>query len=288
MYFIVSTGRSGTKTISKSLSLIDGCISYHEPYPQLIIESSAYRYGAIDEEALCDILRQTRTRTIDNKIYCESNQTLSLIIPILVKTFPTAKYIWLLRNGLDVVASGYQKQWYSGHSENNQIYENCPPIEKAWIDGRIQGNKCGEISDDSWYNMNRFERVCWYWSYINKTIETDLNKYASGKFLLIKLEKVNLQFSKTLKWMGLNPFITPVIKKHNKAKNNVHQWTSWNIEERRNFSFWCGDLMDKYYPEWRCNKNSWHGVQYYMPNGIMGYIRSRHGFIKRINSFFSK
>ncbi len=238
-------------TIAKTLSSIDGCVCLHEPSPELILEASAYHYGKYPKEDLIKILTATRKPVLNNSIYCESNQNLSLIIPLLTEVFPNARYMWLIRNGLDVAASAYQKQWYSGHSENHARYEDCPPLEKAWIDGRIQGDRCGEMTPDEWAKLDRFSRCCWYWSYVNRTIEDNLKTWAPDKYFLLRLEDFQEQLPHLIKWMGLGNKIIPPVRQHNIAKKIPYHWTDWKDEERQSFDTWCGELMDRFYPSWR-------------------------------------
>jgi hypothetical protein len=251
MFFILSTGRSGTMTIAKTLSLIDGCVCLHEPSPELILEASAYHYGKYPKEDLIRILTDTRKPEINGSIYCESNQNLSLIIPVLAEVFPEARYIWLVRNGLDVVASAFQKQWYSGRSAKNKRYEDCSPLEKAWIDGRVEGDRCGEMTPDEWAKLDRFSRCCWYWGYINRVIENDLKTYAHDKYFFLRLEDINEQMPDLIDWMGLKVMKAPAVRQHNIAKRIPYHWTGWNDGEMKSFDKWGGDLMDKYYPSWR-------------------------------------
>jgi len=251
MFFVVSSGRSGTQTIARALSLVPGCVCLHEPSPELILESSAYRYGNISPAELAKILRETRQATINGSVYCESNQTLSLIIPVLADVFPEARYIWLIRNGLDVVASAYQKQWYTGHSENHDRYEDCSALEKAWIDGRIQGDRCGDMRAVEWANLDRFGRCCWYWSYTNRVIEKDLEQYAPGRFFFLRLEEIDKELKKLVDWMGLEVGLVSPVERHNVAKRVPYHWTDWSFEERKTFDYWCGNLMDRFYPSWR-------------------------------------
>jgi len=287
-FFIVSTGRSGTVTLAHVLSLVDGCTCEHEPTPQLILEASGYRYGTVSQAELQKTLIETRMpRAAREGIYCESNQTLALIIPVLAKTFPRARYIWLLRNGLDVVASAMQKQWYSGHSENHDRYEDCPPIERAWIDGRIAGHRCGDVSRDRWGAMGRFERCCWYWSYVNRLIKADLEAYAQGQSRLVRLERIDVELAKLIRWMGLATAIAPQPRRHNAAKRTPYHWTGWTDVERDQFVFWCGGLMDRYYPEWRSASATWNGVKYHRQKGYLSCLRRNYKLVSRVNAVFA-
>lgn len=251
MFFILSTGRSGSTSIANILNKVEGCFGIHEPTPELTIEASGYRYGEISSATIRNLLKETRKPVVTNRIYCESNQNLSLIIPELVAVFPDARFIWFIRNGLDVVASAYQKQWYTGHSENHSRYEKCSIIEKAWIDGRIRGDRLGEISDAKWTAMDRFEKCCWYWGYVNRLIEEDLNNFATNKFFILRLEDMQQDFYKLLSWMGLSHFPDHLITRDNIAKRFPLHWTEWSLQQQQSFSHWCGDIMDHFYPSWR-------------------------------------
>jgi hypothetical protein len=269
------------------LATIDGCLSVHEPSPELILESSGYRYGTENAETLRKVLLMTRGRHNNDSIYCESNQNLSLIIPVLAETFPEARYIWLLRNGLDVVASTYSKQWYSGHSENHDRYEDCPPLEKAWIDGRIEGDRCGDVSAETWRSLDRFGRCCWYWSYINRRIGADLNEHAKGRYTTVRLEDLSSASADLLKWMGLRTAMVPGLQRHNIGKREPYHWSQWPAAERDTFINWCGGLMDRFYPIWRSG-DEWQGVPYQVPSGFSETLRGHYTLVKAINVVFAQ
>lgn len=247
-----------------------------------------YRYGTIAESELRRILLETRSSRLDGAVYCESNQTLSLIIPILSKVFPQAGFIWLMRNGLDMVASAMQKQWYTGHSEHHDRYEDCPPLQKAWIDGRIEGDHCGDMSAVEWSKLDRFGRCCWYWSYVNRVIEADLKKYAAGSFKLLLLEDLDLKLSELIQWMGLKVAIVPKAKRHNTAMREPYHWTMWTANERATFEHWCGSLMDRFYPTWRIHGGEWKGVEYRTRSGLFARISSNYKFVKRVNASLAR
>lgn len=251
MFFVVTTGRSGSTTIARTLGQIDGCHSVHEPEPALILESTQQHCGDVAAGTIHAMLRETRFPTVNGKVYCESNQTLSLIIPDLVSVFPEARFIWLIRNGLDVVASTYQKQWYTGHSENHSRYEDCSAIEKAWIDGRVRADRIGEMSESEWEELNRFEKCCWYWGYVNRVIEKDLRRCAPDRFYTLRLEDMPQELPKLVKWMGFESSQLPMMRRDNIAKRVPFHWIEWSTEQHAAFARQCGDVMDKHYPSWR-------------------------------------
>ena len=251
MFFVVTTGRSGSTSIAHALSAVDGCHSIHEAAPELILESSGYRYGDVSADAIRKILRNSRHSTVNGEVYCETNQTLSLIIPVLAEEFPQARFVWLIRNGMDVVASAYQKQWYTGHSENHDRYEDCPPLEKAWIDGRVRADRVGEMTESEWSSLPRFDKCCWYWGFVNRVIEADLNICAAGGFFALRLEEAEQRLPELIHWMGFNSERVPTMPVENPAKRELHHWTEWTPEEHAAFDRWCGPVMDRHYAGWR-------------------------------------
>jgi glycosyltransferase involved in cell wall biosynthesis len=262
IFFILSTGRSGTQTIAKSLSELVDCVCLHEPAPQLIKESSAFRYGRLDKDRLKSFILQTRIPLLNGKVYGESNQTLSLIVPVLAECFPKGKFIWLIRNGLDVVSSIYARQWYSGHSANHDRYEDCPQIEKDWIDGRIMGDLCGDVPLAKWNSMNPFARCCWYWAYVNRTIEQDLRLYClTDSYQQLKLEHLDRDFPEIIEWLDFDCTNYMKAGRHNKAHYKLYPWQKWSAEEKTVFLYWCSPLMDRLYPDWRIlNRNFFNGL----------------------------
>ena len=249
--FVVSTGRSGTTTLAHAVNQVPGVWGVHEPAPVLVREASGYRYGQADRVRLREILRETRQPRRRGEVYCEVNQAISLLVPVVQEAFPNARFVWLLRNGVDVVASAVQKQWYTGHSENHDRYEDCPDNEKMWIDGRIRGDHCREVEAAQWDAMLPFEKCCWYWQYVNRIIESDLRVLAPGRRRTIRLERLADDLPALLRWMGARVPGDLSLPTLNAAKRPVYGWSGWTDAERDVFERWCGEAMDGWYPGWR-------------------------------------
>lgn len=252
MFFILGTGRCGTLSLANTLLDQTDSVCLHEPEPSLIEEAAAYRYGELDAQHIRDLLLRTRVPVVNGQFYGESNQTLALIIPLLSETFPDARYLWLIRSGLDVVASGVGRAWYTGAGAGHKPYERCNAIEKRWIDHRIEGDRCGDVDADTWARMSPFEKTCWYWQYVNRTIEQDLQSYVSpARTRVVALEGLEDQMEEITNWLGLRRMRQEPVALHNQAKYPKHHWTEWNDAEWAAFERWCGPLMDRCYPQWR-------------------------------------
>lgn len=247
--FILSTGRSGTMTLAQVFSGIGNVHAVHEPAPELVLEASGYAYGDVSHETVRDIIRESRQAPA-GKIYIESNQNLSLIVPVLEDVYPDARYIWLIRNGMDMVGSAMQKQWYTGHSENHSNYEDCPPIERMWIDGRLRGDRTGAFNSVQWEEMDRFEKICWYWGEINRSIAAATAKMPAEKFKTVRLEDLSDEAAALRDWIGLEqPPQAELVT--NSAKSAPFHWTQWSPGQLSAFERQCGEMMDRFYPTWR-------------------------------------
>lgn len=250
--FVVSTGRSGTTSLAAAFAGLPGVRSVHEPDPVLLLEASAYRNREADKAAIRRVLQRTRSSREEGELYLESNQALSLLIPVVNEVFPDAGFVWLLRNGADFVPSAVQKQWYTGHSENHDRYEDCPPVERMWIDGRIQGDRCGAVRGDEWQGMSPFARCCWYWSYVNRRIEADLDALLTEERVrTLRLESLDDELPDLVAWLGIDTPPGFAIPYENRAKRPLVGMADWSEDERSVFERWCGEAMDRWYPDWR-------------------------------------
>ena len=109
IFFVVTTGRSGSTTIANALSKHKDIICLHEPRPQLIRLSTALAHKEKDlssiEAELFDIY--CNSSTYPSKVYGESDQKNWNLIAILARLIPNSKFVWLLRDGRDMVSSTF-------------------------------------------------------------------------------------------------------------------------------------------------------------------------------------
>ena len=289
MFFVLTTGRSGSTTMARVMSHVPGCVCLHEPEPALICEAPRYRYGEVGSEEMRAFISSTRSTLMKGKkIYGESNQNLSLVMPELFNVFPDAKYIWLLRNGLDVVGSMSTRGDYRKEKPPN--YDELAPDNKQWHDCRIQGDLCGSVSEEQWKKMDTFERCCWYWSYVNRTIKSDFESLQKDGYYLLRLEHLSSNIMPLCKWLGASVILPLPLGIYNAAKvdnYSPYNWREWSHQEREMFEHWCGALMDEYYPEWRTGNGEWAGVKYESPSWLQNLTSRHQNTTKRINTVYS-
>ncbi len=245
LFFILSTGRSGSKTISALLNQHSRVYCGHEISPLLIKISTDYAYGRYNEEhflSLLDHIYGKSRRIPRDSFFGESNQKLVPLAPLLYKLFPKAKFIWLIRNGKDVVSSIYGREWYQVESEDSELFN---PKLRTWDNYRIEGDRIGAFTSEEWSAMNAFEKNCWYWKYWNESIEDFFKLLPDNQKLFLRLEEMDGQVDKLQQFLGFDTEIIRV-KKTNEAYYKLQKYDSWEDDQKDSFSKICGPSMVKW------------------------------------------
>lgn len=261
-FFIITTGRSGSTTISHALSQHPEITCLHEPRTQLIRLSTEFAHGIKDYAKVREELYSIYCNSSISltAVYGECDQKIWNLIPILDEILPTCKFIWLIRDGRDVVSSTLSRGWFSAREE---IYgkRNVGDIGARWIYYRLHGAKCKEFEDVVWEDMTTFERNCWYWNYINSGIQKHLSQIPTQRKLMVRLEDINEKFNEIFHFLQVRSHNISPEKKNTKEEWRKHyislglfedsKWPEWNIKQKSLFTRWCGDKMDLWYPNWR-------------------------------------
>jgi len=253
MFFVVTTGRSGSQTIARLLSQSPNCVCLHEPEPALVKEATLYEYGLIDTLTLRAILLSTRPKEIHSKVYGESNQKLSSLISLLAQIFPEAKFIWLVRDGRDVVASTYYARgWYQSAAEldldRGQPYKKS---QRDWIWYRLRGDLLGEMSTVEWEALSRFDKNCWLWNHTNQIIQQQLHILPAERWMLVRLETLTSQLESLCNFIGIESPPTSNLERHNASSRMPLLWEEWPNIQRQSFEIRCGEMMNHLYPSWQ-------------------------------------
>ncbi len=250
MFFIVGTGRNGSQTIAALLDQSPDLRCYHEPEPRMICESTAYAYGRIDAEHLRQLLRETRPARIEGQQYGESNHKLSELIPLLHETFPTAKFIWLLRDGRAAVASMVARGWYRPWLGARFRF----PGVRQWEVCRIRGDEVGAMSWWEWHSLSPFEKCCWYWAHRNQRIKALLNE-CGAQWLHVRLEDLDERMPELFTFLGVQPPADANLPRRNQRSSafdyEIIPAADWSPAQRSSFAYFCRDVMDAHYPGWR-------------------------------------
>ena len=255
MFLVVTTGRSGSQSIADALSQHPRITCQHEPCAQLIRLATEYAHGVKTEADTRAELAAIycASRVFPDGVYGESDQKLSFLLPLLAELLPQSKFIWLIRDGRDVVASTYAREWYSP----DRVALGCPTdfeSRRVWDYYQLNGALCGALPAGEWEAMTVFEHNCWGWTYVNEQIEAQLAALSPERWVMVRLHELSSRTADLFTFLGVNP--VPVEVKRLNAAQPKHQyrltpWQEWASAQQAAFDRWCGAAMDRWYPGWR-------------------------------------
>jgi len=195
--FVLSTGRCGTKLLTKILNVHPKVQTYHSPDPELIFHSRI-AYDNFIKQIPFDKLTVDASRYelikatyLRNKQYVETNNRITFFAFELYKLFPNAKFIHLIRNPESFVRSGVSRKWYSGYH--------------PYDEGRIQ--PVNEFLDQ-WKNFELARKVAWLWNETNSFIESFKKSIPITSVLLMKSEDLFTNINSVnavFKFLNLTP-----------------------------------------------------------------------------------
>lgn len=232
LVFILSTGRSGSKSIAHILNQNPKINAFHEDIPQLIRLSTELAKKGDSEKIfkeLDNIFKNKIWQADNDEIIVHSDQRLWNFIPYLANHFPNSKFIHLVRNPHDSIMSMASRNWY----QNDEYFK----FNKGhWAKYRLQANEIGKYENSSWLEMSNIAKCTWYWYYINESISSGLSKLdRSDRFLKIKLrelpEKLNL-VNRFLECGDFNYKISVINKRKAHHEKTFQELKSSNVYEQ--------------------------------------------------------
>lgn len=286
MFFILSSGRCGSSTVATGLNRSPDCLCLHEPAPRLVRDIVDCAHGQGDARELVKLLRITRQPVKDGKVYGESSLIFGLVVPVLREAFPEARYIWLVRDGRDVAASCHAWGHYRPVEESLRL--GMPHKAVEWARHRLRADLCGEMGPAEWEGLTRFEKCCWWWSKVNRLIESELARLPPERHLLVRLETLEAQGGGLWPFLGVRPPRRPDFSPRNASYDPVVGWDRWTQSERESFARLCGGVMDRLYPGWRDSGGNWRKVGFpgqESRNG-RGWLRLPRAFRQRRRALF--
>lgn len=172
--FILSTGRSGSKTIATLLNCSENVTAYHEPKPTLQYFSNYAFHHKSEVKILSNMIDAVRMEMIlevfiKDNIYVESNQCLTFFAPVIARLFKRSKFVHLIRHPGDFIRSGIRKGWHKNDS--------------IWESGRVR------MADKTqWAKMDQIEKLSWLWMTTNSFIETFKEQIETKRVITLKFE----------------------------------------------------------------------------------------------------
>lgn len=156
LYFVLAIGRSGTKWLADVLD------SNHEPIKE---DSIAYRHAFHSPKLAKEYIRSFRSQAIEKfkegkDTYGEVNSYLRRHTAALKEFYPEASFVHLVRDPKMCIRSMYSRG-------------TMGPRDAGTV-GIFP--KEGEYAE-KWYDMDRFQRLCWYWKIENEYLREHIDDY---------------------------------------------------------------------------------------------------------------
>lgn len=196
-FFIVSSGRSGTAMLHKALSTAGDVAMHHEYMVHIIQPLAVARYmGWIDSAEALATLKATYGAAIQlsqARLWGDSSNKASWLIPELAELLPTAKFVHLVRDGRKVASSYFHKLGDECYDDRStQILRSFaehggimpPPEKKYWWPLPRRDDPFARAFE----NFDQFERISWHWAEINRVILESLAGIPRERQHFVRLE----------------------------------------------------------------------------------------------------
>jgi hypothetical protein len=199
VFFVVSSGRSGTAMLHKALSASHDVEMHHEYMVHIVQPLAARRYMELADSAEAKrVIAQTHLAAVsysEKSNWGDSSNKLAWLIPELAELFPKAKFVHLVRDGRKVAGSYFNKlrdECYDDRSTrlmrayaNDPSHISAPPPEKKyWWPQPVAGMPLAA----EFQRFDQFQRIAWHWSEINRVILESLGRIESVRCRMTRLE----------------------------------------------------------------------------------------------------
>lgn len=175
--FVLSTGRCGTKLLTKILQAHPSVAAFHEPVPELYYYAGyAYRHHQQRHEELKAVIDCARYQLIRDSFilgrkYVETNNRITFFAYQLAELYPKSKFIHLLRNPLSFVRSGYSRDWYSDRVITDEA--RIQPVD---------------AQREAWKAYSQVGKIAWLWNETNRFIHDFTATLLGDRVLTIRSE----------------------------------------------------------------------------------------------------
>ncbi len=247
--FIVSTGRTGTTFLGRYFfDKFENVTSYHEPQPDFFDLSVKAATGSISIDCLKRTINANRKWVLakmqanESTVYIESNYYLFSLIKTLEEIFEEPRFIHVVRDGRDVIRSAYNRQWFRDDDNYDRIKANFFPSDPYY---------------NTWKNLNRFEKLTWYWQKIDKTILRSLDNNPNA--IRVYFEDI---FNAQDGYPGVEQMLDFLNLEKNdweKLMNNkirssgdyeLPHWAKWSTKQKDSFKDIAGDHLKFHGYKW--------------------------------------
>lgn len=199
--FVVGSGRCGTAMIAKLLGDSKNIEVHHEYFHTYIQQLAVLYYmGCQNKDEVKRKIESLHVAGIyysTARYWIDCSNKISWIVEPLFELLPNLKIVHLVRDGRKVVSSFYHKRKHLIYDEENMkiiqkwrqnktVLPMPPPEERYWW--VIPHN--GQPFAKEFPSFSQFQRICYFWSEINRVILESLENIPEGQKLFIRLEDI--------------------------------------------------------------------------------------------------
>jgi hypothetical protein len=235
-FLITSTGRTGTGLLAKMLDSIPGCCVVHEAS---VDEGYNYAQALSQPESATEYMRKFRLREMAFRIrgqrpvrYGEINGCLRRHVKALRDLAPFFTVVHVVRDGRATVGSAMNRITTIPKSRDNA--------------DRVMPPGHG-VSSSEWYNMTRFEKVCWIWAHDNAFIRENSDTTVKFEHLVSDYdyfaERLLSPLDLSMGRKAWSLFIRSPI--HPTRGVGTYPYDNWTPRDREYFWDTCGDEMKR-------------------------------------------
>jgi hypothetical protein len=182
--FVLSTGRTGSKTLAMLFASARNVYAYHEPKPKLYglsklmyENSDEIRNDPVKQEIMKQAFLTARQDKFEYSLasgrgYVETSPQTTFSAPVILQAVPQAKFIHLVRDPRDVVRSGMRRKWYAGHQ-----------ADQTRILPRADSD-----TGQHWKDFDAFQKCLWLWNETNVWINDFFSTVDINKKLQVRSE----------------------------------------------------------------------------------------------------
>ena len=204
--FVLSTGRTGTKLMTKLLARSKALKAYHEPSPVInYYGKAAWQRDTPDAflEGVFDGARYELIRDafILGKTYAETNNRITFMAKFALALYPNARFVHLIREPYSFVKSAVGHGWYG----KSNIHDE------------------GRIRPENSQGLRQVEILAWLWQETNTFISEFMKGVADPMKFRFESEDLYSNVSRTeefLKFCGAADVTTSQIKRLQKKRVN--------------------------------------------------------------------
>lgn len=232
--WVLSTGRTGTNTLTELLKLSPFIDAFHEPAPELFQFSHDYYSGNISREEASRALQYLRDELVfrsfrDGFVYVETNNRVTYIADLLLELYPQSKFIFVHRNPYEFIRSGMRRGYYRHHMRDSARIEPQPD----------------DAYHEEWTQWSAIEKVAWNWASVNQYCHEFMQELPDEQQLVFSSETFfsidQTLIKKLFHFIGSGDYSPPASdvervmgKKHNAQKQGAFSrpkdWTQQQLE----------------------------------------------------------